>query len=38
MISDLRIDRRMPTAEDVSAWYISQRPFYNPYDYRGLAY
>ena len=37
LVSDLRIDAKMPTAEDVSAWYISQRPFHNPFDKRAYA-
>lgn len=37
LISDLKIDRVMPTAEDVSAWYLSGRQFFNPFDGRAYA-
>jgi hypothetical protein len=37
LVSDLKIDRKMPTAEDVSAWYTSGKPFYNPFDKRAYA-
>lgn len=37
MISDLRIDRKMPTAEDIGTWYLSGRPFFNPFDGRAYA-
>jgi hypothetical protein len=38
LLSDFKIDKKMPTAEEVSTWYISGKPFYNPYDYRSYAY
>jgi hypothetical protein len=37
LVSDLKIDRKMPTAEDVSSWYLSNRPFHNPFDRRAYA-
>jgi hypothetical protein len=37
LVSDLKIDRKMPTSEDVSAWYTSGKPFYNPFDKRAYA-
>jgi hypothetical protein len=37
IVSDLKIDKKMPTAEDVSVWYMSNQPFYNPYDYRAFS-
>lgn len=38
ILSDFKIDRKMPTAEDISIWYISGKPFYNPFDYRAYGY
>jgi hypothetical protein len=37
VLSDLRIGTTFPSAEDVSAWYTSQVPFYNPFDKRAYA-
>jgi hypothetical protein len=37
VLSDLRIGTAFPSAEDVSAWYTSQVPFYNPFDKRAYA-
>lgn len=38
LISDLMISKSAMSQEDVSAIYLSQRPQYNPYDYRGYGF
>jgi hypothetical protein len=38
IINELRIDNVAKTDEEITSWYIANKPFYNPYDYRGYAY
>lgn len=36
-ISELRIDQRQATDDDILSWYLSGQPFHNPYDGRAWA-
>ncbi|MDP5273688.1 LamG-like jellyroll fold domain-containing protein [Chengkuizengella axinellae] len=38
LVNDLRIDPIAVSENDIKAWYESQAPFYNPYDYRAYGY
>ncbi|MNS72114.1 hypothetical protein D3C72_1055150 [compost metagenome] len=38
LLEDLRFDKVQPSDEEIMAWYYSNAPFYNPYDYRAYAY
>jgi hypothetical protein len=38
VFGELRIDNRAVSNDEIMAWYQSQSPFYNPFDYRGYAY
>lgn len=38
LFDELRIQRTTASDEEVMSWFVSNKPFYNPYDYRGYAY
>ncbi|MDP5273687.1 LamG domain-containing protein [Chengkuizengella axinellae] len=38
LLSDIRIDPVAVSDDEIKAWYESQAPFYNPYDYRAYVY
>ncbi|MDP5273683.1 LamG domain-containing protein [Chengkuizengella axinellae] len=37
LISHMRVDSIVCSSEEIEAWYLSNAPFYSPYDYRSYA-